>query len=441
MREISVNRNAAELHQMLNYLGVPAFVIDVVAANEFRLAAINSRHEQLTGLKHGDVAGRSVDDLLSPEMAATVKANYRRCVESKAATDYQEVLDLPVGRTFWQTSLVPFFDEAGEVSRLLGTAYEISAQTHLELETRYQSTVMSAYLDESPDGILVVDASNRIKTWNRRFLEIWDIPETVMEARDGEAALRTVIPLLEDPVGFVQRVQELYASLHEEEHGVRVNMKDGRVLERYSRGLHGPEGDYWGRIWFYRDVTELQRLTDELLRMARSDPLTGTANRRVLMEVLEEEFSRARRYGHQLSVLMLDLDHFKQVNDRHGHATGDAVLKELVRVVTPEIRGSDCFARLGGEEFAILLPENDLDSARQLAERLCRAVALLTFRSTQGEFGVTVSIGVATLRDSDMSPEHLLNRADQCLYAAKSGGRNQVHCGHGENRGEPKLEA
>jgi len=411
---------------MLDHLGVAAFVIDVVSADEFRLAAINARHEQLSGMKHSEIVGRSVDELLSPEMAAGVKAHYRRCVEAKAATNYRETLHLPIGETFWQTSLVPFFDETGTVIRLLGTAFEISDQVHLELETCYQSTVMSAYLDESPDGILVVDANNRIKTWNRRFLEIWDIPAAVMDAGDGEAALQAVLEQLEDPDSFVQRVKELYALLDEEEQGVRIRMKDGRVLERYSRGLHGPGDDYWGRIWFYRDVTELQRMTEELLYLSKTDPLTGVANRREFMAMLAEEHGRARRYGHDLSVLMLDLDHFKQVNDRYGHATGDTVLKEFVRIIRPEIRSSDCFARMGGEEFAILLPESGLPAARQLANRICRAVAALTIASPQGPFGVTVSIGVATLGANDVSTEHLINRADRCLYAAKSDGRNRV---------------
>ncbi len=411
---------------MLDYLGVAAFVIDVISADEFRLAAINARHEQHSGMKHDKVAGRRVEELLAPGTVAQLKANYRRCIENKTATDYRETLDLPIGRTYWQTYLVPSLDETGRVSRLLGTAYEISDQVHLELEARYQSTVMSVYLDESPDGILVVDANNQIKTWNRRFLEIWNIPETVMAQRDGEAALRSVMEQLAEPDGFVQRIRELYLSLHEEELGIRIQMKDGRILERYSRGLHGPDDNYWGRIWFYRDVTEMQRMTDQLMVMSQTDPLTGISNRRVFMGRLEDEYRRAQRYRHQLSVLMLDLDHFKQINDQYGHATGDRVLKEFVRVVTPEIRASDCFARMGGEEFTILLPQSNLQSARQLAQRLCQAVAALVFDSPQGAFGVTVSIGVATLCDSDSSPEQLINRSDRCLYAAKSEGRNRV---------------
>lgn len=167
-------------------------------------------------------------------------------------------------------------------------------------------------------------------------------------------------------------------------------------------------------------------MTEELLRMSQTDPLTGIANRRALMGNLEEEYGRAKRYGHHLSVLMLDLDHFKQINDRYGHAIGDTVLKEFVRIVMPEIRVNDCFARMGGEEFAILLPESSLGSACQFAERLCRTVSGLTIDSRQGVIGITVSIGVAVLGDNDTNPEHLINRADRCLYAAKSEGRNRV---------------
>lgn len=426
MKDIGINQKPDELRQMLDYLGVAAFVIDVASPGNFRLAAINARHEQLTGMKHSEVAGHSVDDLLSPETAIDVKARYRGCVENKVVTTYRESLDLPIGKTFWQTNLVPFFDEAGNVIRLLGTAHEISAQVHLELEARYQSTLMNAYLDESPDGIVVIDANNRIKTWNRRFLEIWGIPEELMNARDGDAALHAVVDQLQEPAEFVQKIRELYVDLGTEEKGVQIDMNDGRVLERYSRGLHGSEGDYWGRIWFYRDVTELHRMTAELQRMSNTDALTGIANRRALMDALGKEFDGARRLGRSFSVLIMDLDHFKRINDHYGHAAGDAVLKEFVRIVMSEIRVSDHFARLGGEEFVILLRETGLGPAQQLAERLCRAVASNEFGSPEAQFHVTVSIGIATMRDHDSSTERLLDRADRCLYAAKSEGRNRV---------------
>ncbi len=426
MNDITVDRDPSALRRFIDNLGVAAFVIDVVSENEFVLAAINASHEQATGMKHVEVAGRSIDELLDAVSAATVKDNYRRCVLSRASTDYQEMLEFPVGQTWWRTTLVPFIDRSGRVTRLLGTAYEISGSVHQELEVMYQSTVMSVYLDESPDGILVVDSQNRIKTWNRRFRELWDIPEHIMEKNDGQAALEAVSGQVEDPEAFVRRIDELYRRLDEEESGVRIQMKDGRVLKRYSRGLHGPQGDYWGRIWFYRDVTEQERMNEELLRMSRSDPLTGAANRRAFMEHLAEEFIRAKRYSHPLTVMMLDLDHFKQINDQYGHAAGDEALKGFVAAVTPELRSTDCLARMGGEEFALLLPETAMDAAHRLAERLRGAVAALSFNSENDTFSITVSIGLASLQETDSSPDHILNYADKALYVAKSEGRNRV---------------
>ena len=426
MDEISVNRNPVELRQMIDYLGVASFVIDVIAPEQFHLAAINARHEQLSGMKHAEVAGRNVDELLVPRIAEQVKAMYRHCLEARTPTDYQEVLDLPIGRTYWHTTLIPFMDEQGHVTRLLGIAHEISDAVHLELEARYQSTVMGAYLDESPDGILVVDANNSMKTWNRRFLEMWDIPQTVMEARDGESALTAVSDQLVNPEGFVNRIRKLYASLDEEEQASRIEMKDGRILERYSRGLRDHHGVYWGRIWFYRDITEHERMTKELRRLSQTDPLTGAANRRVLMDLLREEFARTKRYRRPLSLLMLDLDRFKRVNDRYGHEAGDDVLKRFVEVSDQALRASDCLARMGGEEFAILLPETELEAAIGLAERLRRSVAALQFSANGAQFRVTVSIGVATSNVLDTAENQLLTRADKCLYAAKHAGRDCV---------------
>ncbi|HKJ77057.1 MAG TPA: PAS domain S-box protein, partial [Gammaproteobacteria bacterium] len=258
-----------ELRAIIDRLGVVAFVVEADPDGAFRIAAINDRHETVSGMRHEAVAGRRLEECLSPATAAAVAANYRRCLEQRAAIDYRESLELPSGPTYWHTTLVPFFDGAGRIFRILGTSVEISETVHLELETRYQSTLLSAYLEESPDGILVGDADNHLKTWNRRFLEIWDISEEVMAAGEGVRALASVRPQLADPDGFVDRVLELYRHLDEEEHGRRIALRDGRTLERFSRGLRDEQGAYWGRIWFYRDIT--QQLADaEALRRSEA---------------------------------------------------------------------------------------------------------------------------------------------------------------------------
>lgn len=422
------SRNCAQLHAIINHLGIPAFVIDVEANDVFRLAAINERHEQLTGMRHAECAGRTVDEVLPPGMAPQVKENYRRCLRQRSAIDYDETLELPAGTTYWRTTLVPYIDASGRVFRLLGTSFEISHTVHLEYKARYQSSLLSAYLEESPDGILVVDANNHIKTWNQRFLEIWNIPAHIMEARDGGRALEIVREQLREPDEFLNRVTHLYQHLDQEEKGYRVEMRDGRIFERYSRGLRDPEGTYWGRIWFYRDVTEHERITERLVFLSRTDMLTDIANRRAFMEGLTEEYRRARRYGHPFTLLMIDLDHFKTVNDRYGHEGGDAALKAFSHTIKPLLRETDQFARMGGEEFAILLPETALDEAMQLAERIGRAVAAISVNCRRGSFGITASIGVSELQPQDADPEEALSRADKALYTAKEEGRNRVAC-------------
>jgi diguanylate cyclase (GGDEF)-like protein len=430
------SRDSMELRRIIDQLGIAAFVIDVDDDDTFRLAAINERHEQLSGMRHADSAGRRIDEILAPDTASRVCEKYLRCVRQRAAIDYQESLELPVGTTYWQTSLVPYMNASGKVFRLLGTALEISPAVHLELQTRYQNTLLCAYLEESPDGILVVDANNQVKTWNRRFLDIWDIPEEVMNAGDGAGALEAVRGLLKEPDEFVGRILDLYDNLDHEERGYRVEMRDGRVFERYSRGLRDAQGTCWGRIWFYRDITAHEQMKAQLEQFARTDMLTHTANRRAFMEALRIEFSRARRYGHPLTVLMIDLDRFKMINDRYGHEGGDEALKAFADAVRPLLRDTDRFARMGGEEFAVLLPETDLDEGRTLAERLRRATAEINVDSRHESFGITASIGVAELQPEDVNAEDTLNRADMALYAAKRGGRNRV----GVAPGKPGTE-
>ncbi len=167
-------------------------------------------------------------------------------------------------------------------------------------------------------------------------------------------------------------------------------------------------------------------MTEELQRLAWTDTLTLTSNRRALMDALAEEYRGARRYEHPLTILMMDLDHFKAVNDRYGHEAGDSALRSSADAIRPLLRDTDHFARMGGEKFAILLPETDLAEGSQIAERLRRAVAGARVPSSQRTFSITVSIGVAEMHAHDAGGESILNRVDRALYEAKAEGRDRV---------------
>jgi len=174
-------------------------------------------------------------------------------------------------------------------------------------------------------------------------------------------------------------------------------------------------------------VTDRLDLIERLSQQAYHDELTGLANRRFLSQQAHLELDRAKRYHYPLSLFMLDIDHFKTVNDSYGHLAGDSVLKQLSVLMKETLREYDMIARIGGEEFAVLLPETDLAAAIVIAERLRLAVSEFTFELRQSlQIHLTISIGIASTSDVTQDFEKLLHETDVRLYQAKAAGRNCV---------------
>ncbi len=180
-------------------------------------------------------------------------------------------------------------------------------------------------------------------------------------------------------------------------------------------------------IFKYLSGTDVESLYhEEIYRITIIDGLTGAHNKRHLFEALEKEITRARRYGRDLACIMFDIDHFKKVNDTHGHLAGDHVLKEVARVVRSRLRGEETFARYGGEEFCIVAPETPIEGARTLAEDCRKRVAEKPFIFQGESISCTISLGVAMLAEGDKDGVTLVKHADEQLYVAKRGGRNRV---------------
>jgi len=165
---------------------------------------------------------------------------------------------------------------------------------------------------------------------------------------------------------------------------------------------------------------------EEIYRLMTMDALTQTHNRRYFNEALEREFNRSLRYRRALSLVLFDIDHFKAINDTYGHVAGDSVLRQLALIIKPRLRQQDVLARVGGEEFAVLLPEVELAGARIAAEKIRRLAEMARFQVDTREFGCTVSLGINTFDPRITSPAMMYELADKALYRAKEGGRNRV---------------
>ena len=185
----------------------------------------------------------------------------------------------------------------------------------------------------------------------------------------------------------------------------------------------------------YRDLVQneekLRKALEEVQRLAITDSLTDLYNRRYFSDLAENEVQRAVRYGHELSLIFLDIDEFKWVNDTFGHAVGDVVIRHVAECCRSELRSVDIIARYGGDEFVIVLPECSLDMAYQIAERLRQTIASTPAVSPKGPVSVTASMGIASHQQDSPGLEMMLKNADASLYAAKTGGRNRVSISEG----------
>jgi len=211
-------------------------------------------------------------------------------------------------------------------------------------------------------------------------------------------------PLLRARFNAMLRVKEIHDQLSEERSELQEKLDQERRLRE-----------------------QLAEINEELKKLSTTDSLTDLANRRYLMNWLSTEFEISSRYGMPISAIMIDLDNFKNVNDRHGHPFGDFVLKSIADIIRDESRRADFTARYGGEEFLVVLPNTDGPAAANLAHRIHLAISKRTFREEDEEARVTASVGISSFPgDGVQSPDDLIELADRALYAAKSRGRDMV---------------
>jgi diguanylate cyclase (GGDEF)-like protein/PAS domain S-box-containing protein len=312
-------------------------------------------------------------------------------------------------------------DDSRYLAVLTDVSREVAQERRLKQAESWFSIILSGVNDFA---LLSLDATGRISAWNAsgerqtgfarndvlgRTMNVFYFPDEAVQGR----ALQQVDLARRD-------------GWHIDEGWRR--RKDGSRYwcQSLVSALEEKTGQVIGFSVVLRDVTEKKTSGDEIRRLLTTDQLTGTLNRARFFELADAEITRSRRFGQPLSALMIDIDHFKAVNDRHGHAAGDEVLREVARSLGAGLRSIDILGRMGGEEFAILLPSIDIEGARMVAERLRRTASTLQPSVAGVAVPVTLSIGCASLSEEAADMDLLLRAADRALYEAKQAGRNRV---------------
>lgn len=318
-----------------------------------------------------------------------------------------------------------YLDANGKPIRMVGTNEDITERRQQEIalqesEDRFHSTFNAAAI-----GMALVGLEGRFIQANDALCRILGYSHNELQQK----TLQSVIHPADLEIDLAP-MQELLAGTRDSyQTEKRYLHKDGDVIWGLLSG--SVVRDAAGQVLYFvaqiQDITERKAMIEQLRRQATQDSLTGLSNRRHFFAQGEIELARVRRYGAALSLLMLDVDHFKRINDSHGHKAGDIVLRQLSTTLRETLRPVDVIGRLGGEEFAVLLPGTKLAEAIEVAERLREIIAASEVKREAGlPLRFTVSIGVVSLEQPDSNLDTLLSLADRALYQAKAGGRNRV---------------
>ncbi|MGC9456678.1 MAG: diguanylate cyclase [Halothiobacillaceae bacterium] len=424
-----VSRARQRFERLLGALGQGVYGVDL----QGRCTFINRTARRMLGVEKRDVIGENQHLLFHhhyPDGRAYPESD---CPISRTVADGQvrhveEWFFRADGHRFPVDLVVSPLHEQGRRIGAVAAFSDLSARKHAEHERDQLAERNRLLLESAGDGIYGVDSAGRCTFINPAALRMLGFDRAEVIGRDQHALFHY---RREDGAAYPHEDCPIHKTLQDhraregEESFIR---KDGSILPIHLRVAPLKDaGRCVGAVVVFQDVTERRMLEARLREMATTDALTGLANRRALLERLEAECLRVNRSQRTASLLMFDLDHFKRINDTHGHAVGDRVLVRFAELLKSNRRRTDLAARMGGEEFVLLMPDTPLDRAGELASRLRTEVLQSPLKNDSGDpVDWTVSIGGTAIRPDDGDVDKVLLRADQALYRAKDGGRNRV---------------
>lgn len=348
------------------------------------------------------------------QKAATALARYPQLWENfpvEAEQHEEFLIDRGEEPCFFDLRISPLFGSNHQQTGQFILLHDITKSRQAEQELEKSHSLLLATLEAAPDGLLVVNARGKVVRYNRKYAEMWRFPEEMLRRADDQEMMAHILDQLINPAGYYRLMNKLAVQPDAESYDV-LELRDGRVLERYSR----PQriGDVRvGRVWSFHEITEQRKSEERLRYLSTHDILTGLYNR----VYFEEELNRlegSRQYP--ISLIIADVDGLKETNDRYGHLSGDALLRRAAEILRQACRSEDMVARIGGDEFGIVLPHSDTHVAENACQRIQNMLG--TLKVGELEFQISLSLGAATARNGDPLRK-VLRQADKAMYIVK----------------------
>jgi diguanylate cyclase (GGDEF)-like protein/PAS domain S-box-containing protein len=421
-REISIRKlseaNLPKFSSVVEYS--PVSIIVTNANGEFEY--VNPKFTQLTGYTLVDLEGKTPRVLKSDENPAALFDNLWAIISAGQEWRGELRNRKKNGDLYWDYALIsPLFNVAGKITHYVSIQENITERKLADETLRQQKQFSDDVINSLPGIFYLMNQRGQFVRVNHHFLEVTGYSKDELEHIIGLDLFEG-----EDKSLIAQKMQEVFENAYSTAEAELI-IKSGLKIPYYFTGHRTNIDGQPYLVGIGTDIAERRALQLELTLQAKTDSLTGLANRRHFLELAEQELARTKRYEKQLSVLIFDLDEFKSVNDTHGHQVGDNVLRMVGEVCRRSLREVDMAGRIGGEEFATLLPECDAKQAMEAAERLRQDIANAVIPLEHGgALKFTASIGITTLASADANVDKLLELADKAMYEAKRSGRNRI---------------
>jgi diguanylate cyclase (GGDEF)-like protein len=308
---------------------------------------------------------------------------------------------------------------------------EITERTNVEDSLSKSERFLGTIFDSIRDPFIIIDKNYRIVRANEAYAQLKRRPLGILSGRLCYEVIKG-----REGICDACLLEKTFSSGDPCAKEKPATLSDGSEgwIEIYTYPIFDEKGKVSHVIEYTRDITNRKRHEEErtsLIRkldyLSKTDSLTGVLNRRAIMERIEYEIERAKRYGSGLSIVICDLDYFKEVNDTYGHAVGDGVLRSLTGTISGALRSADIAGRYGGDEFILILPETQIEVAEVVAERVREAVKEAEIRIGSEKINISLSLGVTAYEYPTDDADELIKRADSALYMSKNEGRNRVH--------------